>query len=174
MRKLFISGVLALSLIASASSSYAASTDPRLISSHGDWSAYMYEDNGTKVCFMSSQPTKAVGKYKKRGDVYMFITHWTADRSYDVVSVAAGYGYKTGSNATITVDGKKYTLFTQKEMAWTHDPKTDKALAKAVRKGSRMVVKGVSSRGTKTTDTYSLKGSGAAYKAISKACKVSY
>ena len=39
-------------------------------------------------------------------------------------------------------------------------------------RGARLVVKGTSSRGTKTTDTYSLKGFSAAFKAIGKACKV--
>jgi hypothetical protein len=38
-------------------------------------------------------------------------------------------------------------------------------------KGAAMVVVGTSERGTKTTDTYSLKGFTAAYGAISKACK---
>ena len=35
-----------------------------------------------------------------------------------------------------------------------------------------MTVKGISGRGTKTTDTYSLKGFTAAYRTIGKACKV--
>lgn len=33
-----------------------------------------------------------------------------------------------------------------------------------------MVVRGTSTRGTRTADTYSLKGTGDAYKAISTAC----
>ena len=37
--------------------------------------------------------------------------------------------------------------------------------------GTKMVVKGVSMRGTNTTDTYSLKGFIAAYKAMNKICK---
>ena len=38
-------------------------------------------------------------------------------------------------------------------------------------RGARMIIQGISSRGTKTTDIYSLKGVGAAWKAINKACK---
>jgi hypothetical protein len=34
-----------------------------------------------------------------------------------------------------------------------------------------MIIKGISSRGTKTTDTYSLRGVSAAWKAINIACK---
>jgi hypothetical protein len=57
-------------------------------------------------------------------------------------------------------------------MAWAADGAADLALSQAVRNGSKMVVTGESSRGTKTTDTYSLKGSTKAYEAISKACNV--
>lgn len=46
----------------------------------------------------------------------------------------------------------------------------DRKLVKAMKAGSKMVVVGYSSRGTKTTDTYSLSGFTAAYNAISKAC----
>ena len=56
--------------------------------------------------------------------------------------------------------------------AFAVDTKTDKALVDAMIRGARMVVKGTSSRGTKTTDTYSLKGFSAAFKTIGKACKV--
>ena len=42
----------------------------------------------------------------------------------------------------------------------------------AIRKGSKVVVKGTSSRGTLTTDTFSLKGSGNAHDAITKECNM--
>jgi len=41
-----------------------------------------------------------------------------------------------------------------------------------MRAGGELVVKGVSTRGTLTTDTYSLKGFTAAWKAINTACDV--
>ena len=48
----------------------------------------------------------------------------------------------------------------------------DAKLVQSMIRGADMVVQGTSSRGTLTTDTYSLKGFTAAYKAINKACKV--
>ena len=52
----------------------------------------------------------------------------------------------------------------------TYKADDDKALVAALRAGSQMTVKGVSSRGNATTDTYSLKGTSAAHAAIGKAC----
>ena len=63
-------------------------------------------------------------------------------------------------------------MFTRGENAWNYDTKADRSMIKAMKAGSRMVVKGRSQRGTQTTDTYSLSGFTAAFNAISNACKV--
>ena len=56
-------------------------------------------------------------------------------------------------------------------MAWAEDEEKDDLLIQAMKRGTTMVVKGISSRGTKTKDTYSLKGFTASYEAINKVCK---
>ena len=121
---------------------------------------------------MVSKPVKAQGKYTNRGEIFALITHRPAESTKDVFSYITGYTYKAGSDATVDIDGKRHVLFTQGDTAWTPDANADTKLAKAIQSGSKMVVRGTSSRGTLTTDTYSLKGSGAAYKAISKECNL--
>ncbi|PCI01558.1 MAG: hypothetical protein COB76_01110 [Alphaproteobacteria bacterium] len=145
---------------------------PNLIGNFGDWAAYSFEENGKKVCYMVTQPKKAEGKYTKRGDIFALITHRPAEKTKNVFSYITGYTYKNNSEVTVTIDGNNTKLFTQKDMAWTKSPGADNGLALAVRKGSKMVVKGRSSRGTVTTDTISLKGSGGAHDAINKTCGV--
>ncbi len=141
------------------------------ISSHGKWTVFSFIENGKKVCYMSSRPITDVGDYNQRGEISAFITHWPSSDSKDVFSYIAGYTYKNGSDVSVSIDGKTHSLFTQGGMAWAPDVETDKKLINAIKKGSTMVVKGTSSRGTLTTDTYSLQGSTAAYDAISKLCR---
>lgn len=145
---------------------------PSLIGNYGDWSAYSFTENGNKVCYMVSQPKKAEGNYSKRGDIFALITHRPGENTKNVFSYITGYTYKNESDVTVSVNGTNFTLFTQKDMAWAPSQAEDNRLAEAVRKGSSIVVKGTSSRGTLTTDTFSLKGSGAAHDAINKACGV--
>lgn len=145
---------------------------PSLIGNFGDWSAYTFEEDGSKVCYMVTQPKKAEGNYTRRGDVFALVTHRPGQNTKNVFSYITGYTYKKESDATVTIDGTNYTLFTQNDMAWTPSQDADNTLANAIRKGSKMSVKGTSSRGTLTTDTISLSGSGAAHDAINKACGV--
>ena len=173
LKKLSVLIVLFVSVftVSVVSSSFAADSEPRRVSKHGDWGVYVFNDeSGNKVCYMSSQPKKSEGKYSRRGEVIVFITHWTVDNTKNVVSVSTGYPYKTGSEASILVDGRKFKLFTRGETAWAEEQETDDALVASIKRGSKMVLKGTSKRGNLTTDTFSLKGSTDAYKALNRAC----
>lgn len=151
--------------------SAAFASDPVHIGDFGKWDAYEFEEpGGGKVCYMMSKPDKHEGAYSKRGDIVALITHRPAEGTKNVFSYMAGYSYKKGADVVLTVDGKKFTLFTQNDMAWAADAAADNALTAAIQKGSTMVVQGVSGKGTKTKDTFGLKGSTKAYDAITKAC----
>jgi len=151
-----------------------ASTSPKLINVYKAWEAYTYKESSGKVCYMASVPTKSEGKYTYRGDIIALITHRPGDASRDVFSFTTGYSFKVNSEVTLKIDNKKWTLFTDKDTAWAKDEKTDREISKAIQKGSKMTLEGYSSRGTYTKDTFSLRGSTAAYQAISRACGIKY
>ena len=136
-----------------------------------DWRAYKTTQAGKALCYMAGEPGKAVGKYKKRGKIYAMVSHRPGAKAFDVVSIHSGYTYKEGSSVTVGIGGGSFTLFTHGDVAWARKASHDRALVGAMRAGRDMVVRGVSSRGTKTTDTYSLLGFSAAYSEISSACR---
>jgi len=137
----------------------------------GVWTSYVYQDADGKVCYMSTEPEKSVGKYKKRDDVFLTVTHRPSDKTFDVVNVVAGYTYKKGYKPTITVDKKAaVSLVSHENGAWAKDSKTDQQLVSQMKSGSVAVLRGTSKRGTVTTDTFSLKGFSKAYREISEAC----
>jgi invasion protein IalB len=150
----------------------AQASEPKRIATHGEWSAYSFKENGNKVCYMAAQPNSAEGDYTQRGEIFALITHRPDEDTRDVFSYITGYTYKQGSDVTVKVGDNTITLFTQEDTAWAPDAETDQELADAIRSGYEMVVKGKSSRGTLTTDTFSLDGSANAYEEISQACNV--
>ncbi|MFP4312991.1 MAG: invasion associated locus B family protein [Alphaproteobacteria bacterium] len=149
---------------------YAQSGDPAPLGKFGAWQAFTFMEDGQRVCYMASKPTEMKGKYSRRGDVFALITHRPGEGTKNVFSYITGYSYKPGSDTTVKIDGDSFLLFTQDDTAWAPDAQTDNKLAEYIRKGSKMIVTGTSSRGTLTTDTFSLRGSAAAHDAISKAC----
>lgn len=162
--------VLALGCAAPLTVAGVAHADPESIGSFGNWQAVAFDENGNKGCYITSKPTKEEGDYTQRGRVYVLVTNRPADKTFDVVSFVAGYTYKDGGEVTVAIDQTEFDLFTSKDTAWAADADTDAQLVAAMRKGNRMVVRGTSSRGTATADTYSLSGFTKAYQAMADAC----
>ena len=144
----------------------------KVLGTFQDWKAFAYEENGQKVCYISSLPKKLEPAGKSRGDAYVLITHRPAEKTFSVVSVAAGYAYKKDSEVTVKIGRNSFQLFTDKDTAWAREEATDRDISAAIRNGKSMVVKGTSVRNSRTTDTYSLQGAGPAFKAINEACGV--
>jgi hypothetical protein len=149
----------------------ASAQEVKVLGTFGKWIAQTYKENGQSVCFMSVKPEKSEGNYKARGEVLFMVTHRPAERAFDVITVAAGYQYQPDSDAVINSTGKRFSLFTNGERAWARDAQTDKAIVQLLTKSKTMTVKGTSSRGNITTDTFSLSGFAAAHKSISDGCK---
>jgi hypothetical protein len=142
-----------------------------LINNFGDWHAFNESEGGNKMCYVGSTPKKQKGKYKKRGETYILVTHRPAEKTRGVISIKAGYTYKKDTDVQVNVGSQRFSLFSDKDHAWARDTAGDRKLIAAMRSGSQMIVTGISGRGTKTYDTYSLSGFTAAYNAINKACK---
>ena len=162
--------VLVLSLLVGTGTSFAkkASSDPHMISQHGDWSVYKVDQGKDTVYYALTYPKQSKGKYSKRGDVYILITSRPKEGSYNVFSFHAGYPFKDGATVKITIDNKKsFTAFANGETCWVPDD-LDNQIADAFSKGKTVTIEGESARGTKTVDTFSLAGSGLAFKDLSK------
>lgn len=170
--KKFKDAFLGLSLVAAiaAAPSSPARSEDKVLGLFDDWGAQTFLEKGKKGCSIWSQPNKEGGKAKKRGAVYVYVTHRTWEKRVDEVSLVAGYTYKKESTVHARIGGEKFTLFTDGDTAWNRSPKEDKSLVAAMRRGNSMVVTGVPKKGKQTTDTYSLKGFSKAYEAIGKAC----
>jgi hypothetical protein len=86
------------------------------------------------------------------------------------VSVKLGYPIKAQSDVTVLVGKDEFKLFSKDERAFVSDPTQELKLIETMKKGSSLVVKAKSERGTATTDTYSLAGFAQAMQELAKTC----
>lgn len=135
----------------------------------GDWEAHARKDGGTRVCYAATVPSKSEGKYTRRGEVFLLVSHRPDDKMIGFISMEAGYAYAAKGKIVAKIGAESHAMFPDGELAFAYD---DRKLVEAMIRGRDMVVQGKSSRGTLTIDTFSLSGFTAAYKAASKACGV--
>ena len=151
-----------------------ASAKDEHLGTSGKWEVFRTGSGNDTVCFITSVPIKFEGKYDRnnRGETRVFVTHHGNDPAQrGIVSVIAGYRYKEGEPVEFTIDGaKKFSLFSVNTRAWATKPEDDRDLVRGMKRGRTLKVKGVSTPGNTTVDTYSLKGFTKAMNMIDKAC----
>lgn len=141
-----------------------------------DWSIFESGQGEQKVCFIATQPKKSSATrggqtvQVRRGDIFLMVSIRPADKVKSEVVFVAGYPFKEGSNATLTIGSNEYKLFTDGENAWAASPDQDDRITAAFRAGADAQVEGVSSRGTTTHDTFSLLGFTDALEAARERC----
>jgi len=118
-------------------------------------------------CFIGSAPVETdLPESKQRGVTYILV--YRINKSKDaIIQIAAGYPYKKGQNVDVTIDNVQFDFYSDDDTAWSNE---DNKVIFAMKKGIKLTVKGESSRGTKTTDIYTLKGFTAAYNQLFNDC----
>jgi invasion protein IalB len=144
-----------------------------LLGQFGDWGAYKASPGGKTVCFALSKPTSAVTDPpgSNRDPSYAFVSTRPAEKVKNEVSVIVGYPQKPGVDASATIGAASYVMYTQNDGAWVKNAAEEAQMVDAMRKGSELVVKSISTHNTKTTDTYSLKGISDALDKVAAECK---
>jgi hypothetical protein len=151
----------------------AGGAEPTLIGQFGTWGAYSATANGKKICFALAKPStsKTNPPNRPRDPAYAFVSTRPAEKVNNEVSVMIGYALKPGSESTMEVGGGAYAMYTQGDGLWIKNAAEEERMVEAMRRSADLVVKGVSAKGTETTDTFSLKGLAQALDKIAQDCK---
>jgi invasion protein IalB len=167
--------VVAFGAVASAQQKKSANPADQavLLGQFGEWGAYKATPGGKKICFALSKPSSAatVPTGRTRDAAYAFVSTRPAEKVKNEVSVIVGYPQKPGQDATAAIGSATYAMYTQNDGAWVKNAAEEAQMVETMRKGADLVVKSESARGTKTTDTYSLKGIAQALDKVAEECK---
>ena len=121
-------------------------------------------------CYIGSLPIKSdLPNTKKRGENFILV-YKIIGSDENIVQVEAGYKYNLDKDIVVKIDNTSFTLYSTEdssETAWTDN---DEKVVYAMKKGLELVLTGQSSRGTKTNDTYTLKGFTSAINKLNKDC----
>jgi hypothetical protein len=161
---LIVGGAIALGPVA------AGAAEPTSLGTFNAWTAWQGTDASGVICYISAQPSDSQPAGANRDPIHFLIIHRKGLGTKNEVQTLIGYPFNANPNASAAVDGKAYPMVTEGAAAWLASAGDEGGFVTAMKAGTSLVVKGTSQRGTKTTDTYSLKGVTAAMTAIDKAC----
>jgi len=152
----------------------AAVEQPTLLGVSKAWTAYQANSPDGKVCYALSKPTDVLPKKAARDPIYVIISVWPSRNVKDELQIVPGYLYKEGEPVFAQVGNRKTEFFSRNDAAagsaWVKDVGDEDNLVRAMRSGSNLTVTGMTKKGTRTTDTYSLSGIATALTRAHEAC----
>ncbi|MGV6804974.1 MAG: invasion associated locus B family protein [Ruegeria sp.] len=139
-----------------------------------DWGVFA-EDDPTE-CWSVSAPRETVNTRDgrvvavRRSDILLFVFYRPGENVKGQVTFTGGYPFAKASTVTMKIGDDQYELITDGEWAWPASEAEDAKIIAAMKRGSQAVLSARSSRGTKTSDTFSLLGFTAATEDAQKRC----
>lgn len=144
-----------------------------------DWSVFQATEGGSKVCWIVTKPVQwkayrggndATAKVS-RGEIYLMVSVRPQDKVAQEISLIAGYPLKKDGKIVAKIGSDSFAMFSEGESAWLNGTGNDAKMVAAMKRGRIAEVTGVSARGTKTVDEFSLLGFTAAFTAATDLCK---
>lgn len=150
--------------------------DIKQLGTFSSWTAWSGSDANGAMCYVSSAPEswtpqEVAGAPVKRSPIHFLVINRKGLGTRNEVQTLVGYPFHpSNANVTATIDGKTYPMVTEGEAAWLAVEADEGSFVEALKKGSKLVIKGTSQKGNNMTDNYSLSGVTAALGEIAKAC----
>ncbi len=142
-----------------------AKPGPRSIGKFDDWQAATYAEGGQPVCYAFTKAQTSAPALPGRGDVVLTVTMRPSGR--DAVALSAGFAYAQGAEVQVQVGTEQMAFYTGGRSAFAREGRTTTT---AFERARQALVRSPGPKGAAVTDTFSLRGFGAAYAAIVRAC----
>ena len=109
-----------------------------------------------EYCYIGSIPVETdLPKEKIRGDTYILVYKMVGNKD-SIIQIEAGYNYELNQDIVIKIDNTNYKFYTTEDAADSALTSDDAKVIFAMKKGLKLAITGKSSRGTVTTDNYTL------------------
>lgn len=143
----------------------------KILDKFKNWETHFTQDGENLVCFAVSMPVKKEPGNLNRAEARIFVTFRTKENIQDEVSVTSGYPYKKGEKVNVAVNEDNFGFESSDNFAWLTSKDQEIKIVNLMKNKNNAKVVGVSARGNKTTDSYSLLGFTDAYNSAKNKCK---
>ncbi len=148
-----------------------AQANIKILDKFKNWESHFTQDGGNLVCFAVSMPVKKEPGNLNRAEARIFVTFRTKENIQDELSVTSGYPYKKGEKVNVTINEDNFDFESSDNFAWLTSKDQEIKIVNLMKNKNNAKVVGVSARGNKTTDSYSLLGFTDAYNSAKNKCK---
>ncbi|WP_425409967.1 invasion associated locus B family protein [Hyphococcus sp.] len=149
----------------------AAAQQPEAKATFRDWSVFVRESDGQKICFAATEAADKSPKSANHGDVFFLIATWASGAATEQPSLMTGYALNTKPEPSLRIGSDKWDMYVSDNEAFIEESAEEERLVRAMRRGADMRVSALSQRGTATSYVISLRGVSAALDRAAEECQ---
>lgn len=146
------------------------SATPSVVRQYSDWIVFTEDIGGERLCYAATQATDKAPKSAEHGDVWFYVSNWRSGKARNQPSLKVGYELRGDLPGKAKIGRADWTLFGIGREAFAQDS-DDPALVRQLKRGSELRVEATSTRNTRVTYHFSLKGSASAIDRAAGACR---
>ena len=158
--------VVAIAVVGSA-----AAADPQAVATYKDWSVFVRDVDGDKICFAASEAKDKSPKSANHGDIFFLVSSWKSRAATNQPSLMTGYPLNAAPEPTLRVGSDKWDMYVSENEGFIELTSEEERLVRAMRRGADMRISAVSQRGTATSYIISLRGISAALDRVTAECR---
>lgn len=136
-----------------------------------DWSVFVRDVNGDRICFAATEASDKSPKSVKHGDVFFIVATWKSGAAKEQPSLMTGYEINGKPEPEVRIGSDKWSMYSSENEAFIESAAEENRLVAAMRRGADMRINAVSQRGTATNYVISLRGVSAALDRAKEECR---
>lgn len=148
----------------------AVAAEPAAVATYRDWSVFVRDIDGGKVCFAATEANDKSPKSVNHGDVFFLVSSWGSGAATEQPSLMTGYTLNAKPEPTLRIGSDKWEMYASDNEAFIEANSEEQRLIRAMRRGADMRISAVSQRGTATSYVISLRGISAALDRVKREC----
>lgn len=148
-----------------------AAAQPAAVATYKDWSVFVREEGGDKICFAATEASDKSPKSVNHGDVFFLVATWRSGAAKNQPSLMTGYALSAKPEPTLRIGSDRWEMYASENEAFIEAAAEETRLIDAMRRGADMRISAVSQRGTATSYVISLLGISAALDRVSAECR---
>lgn len=149
---------------------FVASANPTVVRQYSDWVVFTENVGGERLCYAATQATDKAPKSADHGDVWFYVSNWQSGKARNQPSLKVGYELRGDLPGKAKIGRSDWSLFGVGREAFAQDT-DDARLVRQLKRGNELRVEATSSRNTRVTYHFSLKGSSAAIDRAASTCR---
>ncbi len=149
----------------------ALAQQPEAKATYRDWSVFVREVDGEKICFAATEASDKSPKSANHGDIFFLIATWASGAAKEQPSLMTGYSINAKPEPSLRIGSDKWDMYVADNEAFIEERSEEERLIRAMRRGADMRINAVSQRGTATSYVISLRGVSAALDRAAAECR---